>query len=126
MPVWVVAVTAKPVGAVGGVVSGQLALRGRHWGLLGLALASKKLLREVDRKWRFAAAESELASERPTMQTTKAAGRTRFIRSRRFTFPPLGGYFGVPTEVQAGNPRIQSRPAGTRKPPEGSGTLGAH
>jgi hypothetical protein len=40
-------VTAKPVGAVGGFVSEQLDLRGRHWGLLGLALASKKPLREA-------------------------------------------------------------------------------
>jgi len=37
-------VTAKPVGVVGGVVSRQRDLRGRQWGLFGLALASKKLL----------------------------------------------------------------------------------
>src|ERR1700757_2372604 len=119
-------VTAKPVGAVGGFVSEQLDLR-RHWGLLGLALASKNPLRQAVRRCRLPAAESELASDRPTMQTTKAAGRTRLITSRRFTFSPFGWTFGVPTEVHAGSPQIQSRSERAQMSPgERRGTLSAH
>jgi len=52
------------------------------------------------------------------MQTTKAAGRTGLIRSRRFTFPPFAALRGT-NRSPSRNPRIQSRSAGARRPQKG-------